>query len=205
LVVPTGKKVRLVLTASDVVHSWWVPAFGVKQDAVPGFIRDAWFTVDKPGTYRGQCAELCGMGHGFMPVVVEAVAPEQFASWKDEQKKLLAAAAVDYSKTYAMDELKALGAKVYAANCMACHQPNGAGIPNAFPALAGSKMVQGDKSAHVAMVFSGKPGTAMAAFGKQLTDLEIAAVVTYERNNWSNAMGDVVQPTEIAALHKRSQ
>jgi len=194
-----------VLTTSDVIHSWWVPAFGVKQDAVPGFIRDAWFTVDKPGIYRGQCAELCGINHGFMPVVVEALAPDKFAGWQQEQKSLLAAAAVDYSKTYAMDELKALGAKVYAANCMACHQPNGAGIPGAFPALNGSKMVKGDKSGHMTLVFNGKPGTAMAAFGKQLSDLDIAAVVTYERNNWSNAMGDVVQPTEIAALHKRSQ
>ena len=205
LVVPAGKKVRLVLTTSDVIHSWWVPAFGVKQDAIPGFIRDAWFMVDKPGIYRGQCAELCGIGHGFMPVVVEVVTPEQFASWKDEQKKLLAAAAVDYSKTYTMDELKTMGAKVYTANCMACHQPNGAGIPNAFPALNGSKLVRGEKSAHIERVFNGKPGTAMAAFGKQLSDLDIAAVITYERNTWSNAMGDVVQPTEIAALHKRSQ
>ena len=205
LVVPAGKKIRLVLTASDVIHSWWVPAIGVKQDAIPGFIRDTWFSVDNPGTYRGQCTELCGIGHGFMPVVVEVVTPEQFASWKQEQKNLLAAAAVDYSKTYTMDELKAIGAKVYTANCMACHQPNGAGIPNAFPALAGSKMVQGDKSAHIERVFNGKPGTAMAAFGKQLSDLDIAAVITYERNNWSNAMGDVVEPIEVAALHKRSR
>jgi cytochrome c oxidase subunit 2 len=205
LVVPAGKKVRLVLTASDVIHSWWVPALGVKQDAIPGFIRDTWFSVDKPGIYRGQCTELCGVGHGFMPVVVEAVAPEQFASWQQEQKNLLASAAAASGKTYTMDELKAMGAKVYTANCMACHQPNGAGIPGAFPALAGSKIVKGDKSAHIERVFNGKPGTAMAAFGKQLSDLDIAAVITYERNNWSNVMGDVVQPTEIAALHKRSR
>ena len=203
LVVPAGKKVRLVLTASDVIHSWWVPALGVKQDAIPGFIRDTWFSVDKPGIYRGQCTELCGVGHGFMPVVVEAVAPEQFASWKQEQKNLLASAAAASGETYTMDELKAMGAKVYTANCMACHQPNGAGIPGAFPALNGSKIVKGDKSAHIERVFNGKPGTAMAAFGKQLSDLDIAAVITYERNNWSNVMGDVVQPTEIAALHKK--
>ena len=202
LVVPTGKKIRLVLTASDVIHAWWVPALGVKQDAIPGFIRDAWFTVDKPGTYRGQCAELCGIGHGFMPVVVTALPPEQFASWKQEQKTLLAAAAAVPGKIYNMAELKAIGEKVYATNCLACHQANGAGLPPAFPSLLGSKIIKGDKAAHVDIVFHGKPGTAMAAFAKQLSDLDIAAVVTYERNHWSNSTGDVVQPDEIATRRK---
>lgn len=199
LVVPVGQKVRLVLTASDVIHAWWIPAFGVKQDAIPGFIRETWFKVDEVGTYRGQCAELCGVGHGFMPVVVEVVAAEQFAAWKDQQKALVASAAASAGKTYTMDELKALGEKVYAANCAACHQPNGMGIPGAFPALNGSKIATGDKSEHVDLVLNGKPSTAMAAFGKQLSDLDLAAVVTYERNSWNNATGDLVQPADIAA------
>lgn len=202
LVVPTGKKIRLVVTSTDVIHSWWIPAFGVKQDAIPGFIRDAWFQVDTPGTYRGQCAELCGIGHGFMPTVVEAVPPERFAGWQQEQKAQLAAAAVSAGKTYSLNELKALGEKVYTANCAVCHQPNGAGLPGAFPALNGSPLVNGAKAGHLERVFNGKPGTAMPAFGKQLSDMDIAAVITYERNNWNNNVGDSVQPAEIAALRR---
>ena len=202
LVVPTGKKIRLVTTASDVIHSWAVPALGVKQDAIPGFIRDTWFRVDKPGTYRGQCVELCGVGHGFMPVVVKAVTPENFAAWKEEQKARLAALAASAGKTYDMAELKAIGEKVYAANCMACHQATGAGIPNVFPGLVGSKIVNGDKSGHIDIVLNGKPNTAMAAFGKQLSDLDLAAVITYERNSWSNQTGDRVQPADVAARRK---
>ncbi|HRC59389.1 Cytochrome c oxidase subunit 2 [Candidatus Propionivibrio aalborgensis] len=202
MVVPAGKKVRLVMTASDVIHAWWVPAFGVKQDAIPGFIRDTWFKVDKPGTYRGQCAELCGVNHGFMPIVVEVVPPEQFASWKNEQIALVAAAAANANKVYELAELKDIGEKVYAANCAACHQPNGEGLPGAFPGLSGSKMVNEDKAGHIDIVINGKPATAMAAFGKQLSDLDIAAVVTYERNSWGNKTGDVVQPADIAAHRK---
>jgi len=200
LVVPTGKKIRLVMTSSDVIHAWWVPAFGVKQDAIPGFIRDSWFRVDVPGTYRGQCAELCGVGHGFMPTVVEAVPQEQFAAWQQKQKAQLAATATNAGKTYALSELKALGEKVYSANCAVCHQPTGAGLPGTFPALNGSPLVNGAKTEHMNRVFNGKPGTAMAAFGKQLSDTDIAAVITYERNNWNNHVGDLVQPAEIAAL-----
>ena len=202
MVVPAGKKVRLVLTSSDVIHAWWIPAFGVKQDAIPGFIRDTWFKADTPGTYRGQCAELCGVGHGFMPVVVEVVTPEKFAAWKQEQKALLAATAASAGKTYTLSELKEIGEKAYTANCMACHQPTGMGIPGAFPALNGSKMVTEDKSGHIDMVLNGKPGTAMAAFGKQLSDLDLAAVITYERNHWNNKTGDLVQPADIAARRK---
>jgi len=202
LVVPAGKKVRLVLTSSDVIHAWWIPAFGVKQDAVPGFIRDTWFKVDQPGTYRGQCAELCGVGHGFMPVVVEVVSPEQFAAWKAEQKTQIAAAAASASKTFELDELKAMGEKLYTANCAACHQPTGMGIPGAFPALNGSPMVTKDKAGHIDRVVNGKPGTAMAAFGAQLSDLDIAAIITYERNAWDNKTGDVIQPADVAAHHK---
>jgi cytochrome c oxidase subunit 2 len=202
LVVPAGKKIRLVLTSSDVIHTWWVAAFGVKQDAIPGFIRDTWFKVDQPGTYRGQCAELCGVGHGFMPVVVNVVAPEEFAAWKDEQKTQLAAAAANASKTYELAELKAMGEKVYATYCTACHQDNGMGLPGAFPALNKSPIAVGDKAAHIDMVLNGKEKTAMAAFGALLSDVDIAAVVTFERNHWDNKTGDVVQPADIAARRK---
>lgn len=201
LVVPTGQKVRLVFTAEDVIHSWWVPALGVKQDAVPGFIRDAWFTIDTPGTYRGQCAELCGVGHAFMPIVVEAVPPAQYAAWLAEQKTQLAAARSSAQKEFALADLVAQGEKVYVANCAACHQATGAGIPGTFPALDGSPLVTGPKAAHLERVFNGKAGTAMQAFGKQLSDLEIAAVISYERNSWHNKTGDGVQPREVAALH----
>jgi cytochrome c oxidase subunit 2 len=206
LIVPTGQKVRLVITAEDVIHAWWVPALGVKQDAVPGFIREAWFQVDQPGVYRGQCAELCGVGHAFMPIVVEALPPEQYAAWMSQQKTRLAAARADADadagKEYPLPELIALGEKVYASQCTACHQANGAGIPGAFPGLDGSPLVAGPKAGHLDRVFHGKTGTAMQAFGKQLSDLEIAAVVSYERNSWHNKAGDTVQPAEVAALRK---
>jgi len=199
LVVPAGKKVRLVMTSSDVIHAWWVPAFGVKQDVIPGFIRDAWFQVDQPGIYRGQCAELCGVGHGFMPVVVDVVAPEKFAAWKQEQKTQIAAAAAQVGKKYELAELKAMGEKVYTTNCVACHQPTGMGIPGAFPALNGSPVATGDVKVHIDTVLNGRPKTAMAAFGAILSDTDIAAVITYERNSWNNKTGDAVQPTDVVA------
>ncbi len=202
LVVPAGKKIRLITTASDVIHSWAVPALGVKQDAIPGFIRDTWFKADSPGTYRGQCTELCGVGHGFMPVVVNVLAPEDFTAWMDERKAELAAMAARAGTTYEMAELKAIGEKVYATHCLVCHQANGAGIPNVFPGLAGSKIATGDKAGHIDIVLNGKPNTAMAAFGKQLSDLDLAAVITYERNSWSNKTGDSVQPADVAARRK---
>ena len=202
MVVPTGKKIRVLITANDVIHAWWVPAFGVKQDAIPGFIRDSWFLVDKPGTYRGQCAELCGKDHGFMPIVVEAMEPEKYAAWVVAQKAKNVAAVEDPNKVYALDELKAKGEKVYAANCTACHQANGAGLPGAFPALNGSKIATGPKEAHLDIVINGKVNTTMQAFGKQLSDTELAAVVTYERNAWGNTTGDMIQPSEIKALRK---
>src|SRR5687768_12677173 len=164
LVVPTGKKVRILLTANDVLHAWWVPALGVKQDAIPGFIRDVWFNIEKPGTYRGQCAELCGKEHGFMPIVVEAVEPAKYAAWAAEQKKKMAAQADDPNKQWTADELKARGEKVYAANCQVCHQANGMGQPPVFPALSGGKIAVGPKNGHIDIVLNGKPGTAMAPF-----------------------------------------
>ena len=196
VVVPVGKKVRIIMTANDVIHAWWVPALGVKQDAIPGFVRDSWFKVDKPGTYRGQCAELCGKDHGYMPIVVEAVEPEKYALWVTGQQKKMAVQADDPNKTYTLDELKARGEKVYAANCQACHQANGMGQPPAFPALSGSKLATGLKEGHIGIVLNGKPGTAMAAF-RQLSDVELAAVLTYERNSWNNKTGDMVSPADV--------
>lgn len=202
LVVPVGKKIRMLTTASDVIHSWWVPALAVKQDAIPGYVRDTWFKAEKEGIYRGQCAELCGKDHAFMPIVVEVVSVEKYSKWVGEQKQLMAAAADEAGKTYSMEELMSRGEKVYAANCGACHQANGKGLPPAFPALDGSKMAKGPMKAHIDIVLNGKPNTAMAAYGGQLGDGDIAAVVTYERNAWGNKAGDVVQPADIKAARK---
>jgi cytochrome c oxidase subunit 2 len=203
LVVPVGRKIRVLTTAGDVIHAWWVPAFGVKQDAIPGFVRDTWFRAEKEGIYRGQCAELCGKDHGFMPIVVEVVSPAAYAVWVGDQKKRIAAAADDPAKTWDLAELRTRGEKVYAANCVACHQANGMGVPNAFPALAGSKMVNGPPGAQLALILNGKQGTAMQAFGKQLSDVDIAAVTTYTRNAWGNKAADnLVQPAEVKTARK---
>jgi cytochrome c oxidase subunit 2 len=200
MVVPVGKRVRLLVTANDVIHSWWVPAFSVKQDGIPGFIRDSWFKADKIGTYRGQCAELCGKDHGFMPIVVEVVSEEDYKAWVAKKKGGAQEAAADNTKTFETAELVERGEKVYQANCAACHQANGMGLPGAFPALNGSKVATGPIADHIHIVLNGgRPGTAMAAFGKQLSDVDIAAVVTYERNAWNNKMGDSVQPAAIAS------
>jgi len=202
LVVPVGKKVRILTTAEDVIHAWYMPAFAVKQDAIPGFIRDASFRAEREGTFRGQCAELCGKDHGFMPIVVDVVSAEKYSAWVAEQKTKMATVADDPSKVWTLDELKTRGETVYAQNCSACHQPTGKGLPPAFPALDGSKIATGPKEGHLDRVLNGKAGTAMAAFGKQLSDAEIAAVVTYERNAWGNKVGDMVQPSEVKALRK---
>ncbi len=199
MVVPVGKRVRLLITANDVIHAWWVPALGAKQDAIPGFIRDSWFKADKIGTYRGQCVELCGKDHGFMPIVVEVVSEEDYQAWVAKKKGATAAAAADNSKTFDSAELIARGEKVYAANCAACHQANGMGLPGTFPAINGSAVATGPIDAHIATVLNGRPGTAMAAFGGQLSDADIAAVVTYQRNAWDNKTGDAAQPAQIAA------
>jgi len=200
LVVPIGKKVRILTTAADVVHAWWVPALGLKQDAIPGFIRDTWFKATKVGTYRGQCAELCGKEHGFMPIVVKVVSQEDYSQWVGERKKALLAADDDPNKTWTLPDLVARGEKVYAANCVACHQANGKGTPPAFPPLDGSKVATGPKAGHMDIVLNGKPNTAMQSF-KQLSDTEIAAVITYERNSWGNKAGEV-QPAEVKARRK---
>ncbi len=202
LVVPVGKKVRILTTAGDVVHSWWVPAFGAKQDAIPGFIRDMHFKAERTGTFRSQCVELCGKEHGFMPIVVRVVTRDEYTKWVGEKKKALAAAADDPDRQYNIDELKQRGERVYAAHCVACHQATGKGMPPAFPALDGSKIVIGPVKNQISLVLEGKPGTAMAAFGKQLNDVEVAAVVTFTRNNWGNKTGEFIQPGEVKALRK---
>ena len=202
MVVPVGKKVRVLTTAADVIHSWWIPAFGAKQDAIPGFIRDIHFKAEKTGVFRGQCVELCGKEHGFMPIVVRVVSQDDYAKWVGERKQALAAAADDPNKQWTADELKARGEKVYASNCVACHQASGKGTPPTFPALDGSKVVTGPKEAQIDLVLNGRPNTSMAAFGKQLNDVELAAVVTFTRNNWGNKTGDLVQPAEVKAARK---
>jgi cytochrome c oxidase subunit 2 len=202
LVVPVGQKIRMVVTANDVIHAWMVPAFGVKQDAIPGFVRDTWFRAEKVGTYRGACAELCGKDHAFMPIVVEVKSAEDYKAWVDGKKKEMLAKADDPTKEWTVADLNDRGAKVYASNCVACHQASGKGVPGAFPALEGSKLVLGGQEDQIAILLNGKPGTSMASF-KQLSDVELAAVATYTRNAWGNKAEDgIVQPKDITAARK---
>jgi cytochrome c oxidase subunit 2 len=201
VVVPVNKKVRIVTTANDVIHAWGIPAFGVKQDAIPGFVRDTWFRAEKVGLYRGQCYELCGKDHAFMPIVVNVLSDADYTKWVDAKKKEMAAQADDPNKTWTVDEMKARGEKVYAANCVACHQANGKGVPGAFPALDGSPVVNGPRAGQIAIVLNGK--NAMPAWKSVLSDTDIAAVITYTRNNWSNkASENIVQPAEVVAARK---
>ncbi|MEJ7668499.1 MAG: cytochrome c oxidase subunit II [Casimicrobiaceae bacterium] len=196
LVVPVDSKVRVLITASDVLHAWWVPAFGVKQDAIPGFVRDSWFKAEQVGIYRGSCAELCGKEHGFMPIVVEVKSKDDYARWLAEQKQKVAVVAEDPNKVMAHADLVGKGEGVFAQNCVACHQATGKGVAGAFPPLDGSTIVNGPKAEQIALLLNGKPGTAMASF-KQLSDTDLAAVITYTRNAWSNKAGDAVQPAEV--------
>ena len=194
MVVPVGKKIRLITTANDVIHAWTIPAFGVKQDAIPGFVRDAWFKAETIGTFRGQCSELCGAQHAFMPIVVRVVSQEDYTKWVEEKKKEMGASSDDPSKVYTLDEQKERGAKVYASNCAACHQANGKGA-GAFPALDGSKMVLGPKAAQYNILINGKG--AMPKWAGVISDGDIAAVMTYTRNAWGNKTGEVIQTQEI--------
>lgn len=201
VVVPVNKKIRIITTANDVIHSWTIPAFGVKQDAIPGFVRDTWFRAEKEGTYRGQCVELCGKEHAFMPIVVKVVSDADYKTWVDGKKKEMAAKADDPNKVWTVDELKQRGEKVYAANCVACHQANGKGVPGSFPALDGSKVVAGPRADQIHIVLHGKNG--MPSWKGTLSDTEIAAVITYTRNNWSNKSAEnIVQPAEVLAARK---
>ena len=201
LVVPVNKKIRIVTTANDVIHAWGVPAFGVKQDAIPGFVRDTWFKAEKIGTYRGNCYELCGKEHAFMPIVVKVVSEQDYATWVVQQKTAMASSADDPNKIWAVADLAARGEKVYAANCVACHQATGKGVPGAFPALDGSQVVNGMQDGQIAIMLNGK--NAMPAWKATLSDTEIAAVITYTRNSWNNKASDnIVQPAEVLAARK---
>ena len=204
LVIPTGKKVRFLITSDDVIHSWWVPDFAIKKDANPGFINEVWTNVNEPGIYRGQCTELCGKDHGFMPVVVIAKEPAEYEAWISEQEAIQVQAKAEEQRLLAMsmsmEELMVEGERVYNGVCAACHMPNGEGLPGVFPALKGSPMALNDIPGHIDIILNGKTGTAMQAFGKQLTLSEIAAVVTYERNAWGNNTGDIVQAKDVNAI-----
>ncbi|GAA0855015.1 cytochrome c oxidase subunit II [Aliiglaciecola litoralis] len=204
LVIPTGSKVRFLVTSDDVIHSWWVPDFAVKKDANPGFINEAWTNVNEPGIYRGQCAELCGKDHGFMPIVVIAKDPADYQAWISEQQEAQRKAKEEEQRLLAMnmsmEELMSTGEQVYLRTCAACHQPNGQGLPGVFPGLAGSEMALNDIQGHIDIVVNGKAGTSMQAFGKQLTMSEVAAVVTYERNAWGNNTGDMIQAKDVNAV-----
>ena len=201
LVVPVNKKIRIVTTANDVIHAWMVPAFGVKQDAIPGFVRDTWFRAEKTGDFYGQCAELCGKEHAYMPIHVKVLSNEDYAKWVEGKKKEMAAKADDPSKVWELAELAARGEKVYAANCAACHQPNGKGAGPIKPLDGSPVVLDADKSKQLAIVLNGAANGAMPAW-KQLSDTELAAVITFTKNNWSNKTGQIVQPAEVQAARK---
>lgn len=205
MVIPANKKVRFLLTSADVIHSWWVPEFAVKKDAIPGFINESWVIAEQTGTYRGQCTELCGQDHGFMPVVVEVVEQAEFDAWLTEKQEAAAAIAELANQDFTLEQLVEQGQTVYTTFCMACHQQNGQGLPPAFPALTGSAIATGPIEAHIDIVLNGKPGTAMAAYGALLNPVDLAAVITYERNALGNSMGDMVAPVQILQIQAAAE
>ncbi|EKD75765.1 MAG: hypothetical protein ACD_44C00031G0003 [uncultured bacterium] len=206
LVVPTHKKIRILVTSNDVIHSWWVTELGIKRDAIPGYIHETWARIEKPGIYRGQCAELCGVNHGFMPIVVEAVSPMQFAEWVKQQTQGKVTFNTDVKLTLSKKELMGRGETAYDTYCAICHKPEGTGMPPAFPALKGDKILTGKPGDEIAIVLNGKAGTAMQAFKNQLSNEDLAAIITYIRNAWGNDdknkqgphAGELVQPEDIA-------
>jgi cytochrome c oxidase subunit II len=201
LVVPVNKKIRMILTANDVIHAWMVPALAVKQDAIPGFVRDLWFRADKTGDFYGQCAELCGKEHAYMPIHVKVVSDADYTAWVDGKKKEMAAKADDPSKVWVLGDLIARGEKVYTSNCAVCHKPDGSGAPPAIKALAGSPLVNdADKGKQLHVVLTGTD-KGMPSW-KQLSDTDLAAVVTYTKNSWINKTGQLVQPSDVVAARK---
>ena len=201
LVVPVNKKIRIITTANDVIHSWMVPAFAVKQDAIPGFVRDAWFRAEKTGDFYGQCVELCGKEHAYMPIHVKVVSAEEYTRWVDGKKKEMAAKADDPTKVWTLEALAARGEKVYTANCAVCHRPDGKGA-GPIKAVDGSALVlDADKAKQIAVLLNGQNNGAMPAW-KSLSDTEIAAVITFTKNHWSNQTGQLVQPADVLALRK---
>ncbi len=195
LVLPTNKKIRFLVTANDVLHSWWVPEIAVKRDAVPGFINEAWSRIPEAGIYRGQCTELCGRNHGYMPIVVNAVEQDEFDAWIGERKAKAAQIKELMSKNFTLDEQMAAGQKVYMTNCVACHGANGEG--GVGKPIAGSAIAMGELNGLINILVNGKAGTAMPAFGNQLNDVDLSAVITYAHNGFGNKMGDVVQPIDV--------
>ena len=204
VVIPVGKKVRFLITANDVIHSWWMPAFAIKQDAIPGFVNTAWTKVDKPGIYRGKCTELCGKNHGFMPIVVKVVEQNEYDEWVSGKKEAAMKMAELTTKDWTAEELVARGESVYAVNCVACHQTNGQGIPGIFPALAGSDVVLNNKERNIEILMEGVQGAAMNSFS-YLSEVELAAVITYTRQSWGNKEngdGEIVVPKDIVDYKK---
>jgi cytochrome c oxidase subunit II len=200
LVIPVNRKIRLLLTANDVIHAWWVPDFGLKRDAIPGILNDAWLEVTEPGVYRGMCAEFCGRDHGYMPVVVHAMPEEEFDAWYEEQQEIFVERLQMAEQTFSPDELMTMGADVYRRFCSSCHGAEGRGVPPVFPALAGSPVATGPREEHVRIIYEGVPGTAMQAFGVQLNAAELAAVAHYTRHAWGNNAGDVTQPADVLEM-----
>lgn len=205
LVVPIGKKIRFLHTAADVIHSWWVQDLSIKKDAIPGFINENWALIEEPGIYRGKCAELCGRDHGFMPVVVRAVTQEEFDAWIGEQQLAMAAKDATAGEPWEHEALVSAGKQVYEANCMSCHQAEGQGIPGMFPAIAGSEVATGNIEEHLDTVLNGVEGTMMSQFRDVLSDADIAAVITYQRNAFGNGTGDSLQPVEVQSLRNSLQ
>ena len=211
LVVPVGKRVRLLITSSDVIHGWYVPQLGINQYGIPGFIKDVWFTADRVGTFKGQCSQICGKLHGYMPISVIVKSEAEYAKWVEEAKSkwgskpvVVAAAAApeeNITKTFTLAELKTQGEKIYSANCVACHQPSGKGMPPAFPPLAGSKVVLAAADQQINILLNGRPNTAMQSFA-QLSNTDLAAVITYTKNSFGNNTGKLVQPADIKAARK---
>jgi cytochrome c oxidase subunit 2 len=202
LVLPVGRKIKFLITADDVIHAWWVPEFGWKKDAIPGFINEAWVIIEEPGTYRGQCAELCGKDHGFMPIVVEAMQEDDYRAWVADWKREQARQAAEAAREWSMGELMRHGESVYGSQCATCHQRDGAGLAPAFPPLASSPVATGPLADHIRIVLDGREGTAMRAWRELLSPADIAAALTYTRNAFGNDTGDLVQPRDIAELDK---
>jgi cytochrome c oxidase subunit 2 len=201
LVVPVDKKIRIITTATDVIHAFMVPAFGIKQDAIPGFVRDTWFRAEKIGDYYGQCAELCGKEHAYMPIHVKVLSAPDYTKWVEGEMKKMAAKADDPSKVWTIEEITKRGERVYAANCVACHQATGKGAGPIKPLDGSAIVLDADKSKQIAIMLNGAANGAMPAW-KTLSDTDIAAVITYTKNHWSNKTGQVVQPAEILAARK---
>ncbi len=201
LVVPVGKKIRIITTASDVIHAFAVPSFGIKQDAIPGFVRDTWFKAERTGDFYGQCQELCGKEHAYMPIHVKVLSAEDYSVWAKEEQKKMAALQDDPSKVWALDEILKRGEKVYAANCLACHQASGKGGGSVKPLDGAAVVLNADKTKQIAVLLAGQNNGAMPSW-KQLSDTDIAAVISFTKNNWSNKTGQLVQPSDVLALRK---